>query len=119
MIADLSLLQPDFWPSNHLLSLEKMTFLPEMRFPINIYLLIAVKSNRKFIFTDAVRFLLENGCQPTVRNTTGATPLHYSVAEGYISITKILLDNGAFVNALVTTNEVSVLGKITSLLVVF
>lgn len=59
-----------------------------------------------FVFVDVVKFLIENGCHLTVRNLTGATPLHYSVAEGHMKISELLLQNGACSNALVTTNEV-------------
>ena len=53
-----------------------------------------------------MKFLLENGCQPSVKNATGATPLHYSVAEGFVDVTRCLLEMGADANALVIANEV-------------
>ena len=65
-------------------------------------------------FVDCVNFLLQCGCPATVKNTNGATPLHYSVAEGCFRITKALLESSASPNALVTTNEVFIFIAVTS-----
>ena len=59
------------------------------------------------LFSACVLFLLDNNCNINVQNSSGATPLHYSVAEGHNDLTKRLLQRGAIVNSLVTTNEVS------------
>ncbi|KAF8532917.1 hypothetical protein BDD12DRAFT_535075 [Trichophaea hybrida] len=46
-----------------------------------------------------VKLLLENKTDPTVADLGGRTPLHYALQIGNMKIAKLLLDNGADINA--------------------
>jgi len=44
---------------------------------------------------DVVKFLLERGVDPNVRNNPGDTPLHYAAERGHLDVVKFLLERGA------------------------
>jgi ankyrin repeat protein len=49
---------------------------------------------------DIVRYLLNNGARPNVRDVTERTPIHLAASRGFASIVVSLLNKRAFINAM-------------------
>jgi len=48
---------------------------------------------------DEVQWQLDAGVDPNLKNSKGATPLHYAASEGHNDIVELLIERGANVNA--------------------
>jgi len=48
---------------------------------------------------DEVQWQLDAGIDPNLKNSKGATPLHYAASEGHNDIVELLIERGANVNA--------------------
>jgi hypothetical protein len=44
---------------------------------------------------EVIRYILESGCDPLIRNLQGESALHLAVAQGYAEASSVLIDNGA------------------------